>query len=219
MQILRSIQPLINLITAIALMIYAAATIATFLMIKKQTYFQMRALLFVKSDLIGPGFFLDEYSIKYDHKMEALFEKWEENVTKNISNIEISGKYLGLTLENKGMSSIMNWEINVEVYIEPGGYFREKFQSRPEKATWKIKYKDANDVIDPKDEIKIIIGEVGVFPKIKFSWKINFTDIHNNHYKYFSGDKIKEDTNVVACQGPKEEKNNGISKKQAKKKD
>lgn len=218
MQNLNSIQPLINLITAIALIIYAAATVATFIMIYIQTKLQMRALLFVKSDLKELQFIKKKSSIRYDTTMEELFDKWKKNVTKNIPNIQIPEKFLQLTLENKGMSSIINWKISVEADIDPGDFFRKQLQSQPEKAKWKIKYKDANDVIDPKSRIKIIIGKVGVFPMIKFSWKITFIDILKGNYKHFSGDNNREDINVFACQGPKEEKNNDISKKTGREK-
>lgn len=198
MQFLSAIQPLIQLFIAFFWAIFVIFTIKTFIQIRRQTELQMKAFLLVSAEKISNE---KEFGIRYDNRMENLYNKWKVILNSNIPQAQQPEKFISLKLANKGKSTITSWSINVKTIIKPGEFLRDNITAQGEECEWTIISQDAKDAIESDSHITIIVGKTGVFPLVEFRWNLIYTDMRNVSYQDFAGDSNISDENTIALRG------------------
>lgn len=193
---INDINPLINLAIAGLWGIYVYYTIKTFKEIHRQTELQSEAFLIVSCNLIDST--TEKTIIKNNDQNMATYDKWHEILRSHIPTAIGQKKYLALIFNNKGRSDIVAWRTSVNASISPGQYLTKKFNIIGETATWNFVNEDGRDIIPAGESVTFIIAQVGVYPQIKCSWKIEYSDMRDKKYNSFTGDRDKLILNSLA---------------------
>lgn len=167
--------------------------------LQKQTKFQNKAILLIKAKSeLNDSFKKEKIKSKtIEIEMSKYIEKtkkWDELIMKNIEDhYKPARKSLGLKLENRGNSDIMELDITIDFLIKPGEYL-ESYGLKNQSFT--LEYK-INEYIKLKDSKYLIFPDIDIFPEIDISWTITYKDVNyyedntNNH-----GDAKITETNI-----------------------
>jgi hypothetical protein len=175
--------------------VYVYFTIKTFNEIKKQTDLQTRAFLIITPTTCNQSE-LKEYP-KYHPDVISLNEKWRGIIKTNFP-MEVSvSKVFCLKIKNRGKSDVYNWNLTIEIKIEPGVFLHSKFNISGETITIEINSHKTEQIIPPDGEQLILISPLGFFPKSILKWDIKYVDIRGETYNSFSGDSDYTNTNDI----------------------
>ena len=195
--LLGNYQHLVNFLIAAFWAVYVIFTVRTFREIRRQTELQSEAFLLVSCELVP------KEKEKAPHprpltEMDGLYDKWLHIITANIPTARQQEQALILRLQNKGRSDITWWQIRMGASVEPGEYLASQFNIRGEHCEWTIELEGYKDLIATGQSIDLFAARSGVFPRIRYSWTIEYRDMRGVSHSRFWGDKIYVDRNVLA---------------------
>ena len=169
-----------TLATSILTGLYIYYTRKTFVEIKKQTDYQIRAYLFASINATQDKCDSDEIC--------SIREHYDESISKLLPDQTKSETNLFIELKNRGKTDICWWKISISICINVGEYLKKGHLSDSGDVVC-IESSKANQIIQPENSIKVPIGPMGYIPKAILIWSIEYKDLHGNMYKEFSGDK------------------------------
>ena len=169
-------------------------TIKTFREIRRQTELQSEAYLVVASEISSNT----KGKLMVSAEITRLYGKWHEILKKNIPAALQADRYLVLTLQNRGRSDVVAWEIRFQARATPGNYLSRSSNIGGEGCTWSVAYQDHRDMIAPGDRIEITVAKTGVFPEIDFQWTVTYRDMRDVESSRSGGDRSLKDKNVLA---------------------
>ncbi len=163
--------------------------------IKKQTELSNNAHLVVKKDICQN---IDDSTTNLiPSEIQDSYKKWEQIVKDNVK--EVSNKdYIVLELKNRGGSDIVNWEMEIDVEIEPSDFLKNHSQTTGEDYKVKISPTASSLFIEKEESIKVAVGLLGSFPEVDMKFSFTYKDMREKNYTTFSGDKNITDTNPYA---------------------
>ena len=166
--------------TSILTGVYVYYTRKSFLEIKKQTDYQIRAYLF-------SSFKTSSEDVRFD-RLSEMRKAYDGSISKLLPDQSKCDTNLFIELKNRGKTDICWWKIKVCIKIEVG-QFLNSLAVKEGTYSIEIEGNTSSDIIQPECSISVPVGSTGYIPRAILSWSIEYKDLHENLYKEFSGDK------------------------------